>query len=82
MAWQKIELRTNEYANPDGSVRAVDQVEVWGFGQCFRRDIRSDTDLLLVGKMAEAMGLEVTDYRRKPDDARRDNMDIFEGKTT
>lgn len=57
---KSITLRTNEYAS-----RRVDQIEINLFDMTFHKDICSERDIRLAGRMAEAAGVELYDYRDK-----------------
>ncbi|MCG7598817.1 hypothetical protein MHM84_03400 [Halomonas sp. McH1-25] len=61
--WRRITLVTAEYGNPDGSVRKVEQIELWGHGMTLRKDINADIDVELARRLGESLGLEVEDWR-------------------
>lgn len=60
----RVQLRTNEYANPDGSWRSVDQVEVHAMDMWLRKDITDEKrDVMLAMELAERSGVEFNDWR-------------------
>jgi len=56
-------LATNEYENPDGSVRQVDQIEVHVMDMWLRKDITCARDVYLAERLAAEAGVMLMDDR-------------------
>lgn len=55
----RIRLASNEYANPDGTVRRVDQIEIHIMDMWMRKDITCERDEYLARKLAYDAGVEL-----------------------
>ena len=63
-------LATNEYGNPDGSVRQVDQIEVHVMDMWLRKDITCARDVHLAERLADEAGVVLEDARNIADAGR------------
>ena len=59
----KIQFETNEYLNPNGTARRVDQIAIHVCDMWFRRDLTCERDENLARRLADDIGIEVFDYR-------------------
>jgi len=55
----RVRLASNEYSNPDGTCRRVDQVEVCVMDMWLRKDIRCGRDEYLAQRLADEAGVEL-----------------------
>lgn len=67
----RVRLASNEYANPDGTWRHVDQIEVHVMDMWLRKDITCARDAYLAQRLADEADIEMEDYR----DGRMDASD-------
>ncbi|GAA0581140.1 hypothetical protein ACFQH5_20125 [Halomonas salifodinae] len=58
----RVRLATNEYANPDGSWRRVDQIEVHMMDMWLRKSITCARDEYLAQRLADEAGVELENY--------------------
>lgn len=66
----RVRLASNEYGNPDGSVRQVDQIEVHMMDMWLRKDITCARDVHLAERLADEAGLVLEDARNIADAGR------------
>lgn len=59
----RIEFQTNEYANPGGTVRRVDQIAIHVMDMWFYKDIRCQRDEYLAQRLADDQGISLHDNR-------------------
>ncbi len=57
----KIELQTNEYANPDGTVRRVEQIAVHAMDMWLYKDITCRRDEYLAQRLADEQAVNLND---------------------
>lgn len=55
----RVRLASNEYGNPDGTVRRVEQVEVHVMDMWLRKDITCARDEYLAKRLADEAGVEL-----------------------
>lgn len=65
MSWFKVQLSSNEYVKPGGERFRVDQIELWGYGMVFYRDINKDPNAAnLAKRIAKDLSVPFYDCRR------------------
>ncbi|MBN8410734.1 hypothetical protein [Halomonas litopenaei] len=75
----RVRLATNEYGNPDGSVRQVDQIEVHVMDMWLRKDINCARDIYLAERLADEAGVVLEHCNQTDSQARADVLRCLPG---
>ena len=77
----RVRMASNEYLNPDNTVRRVDQVEVHVMDMWLRKDITCARDECLAQRLADEAGVElenVLDGANAPEPLDEDGRQRFD----